>query len=311
MTTQLTTRSGAPADGFPLGTMQFGGRADAAESRRMYDAAREAGLNHFDTAVRYTQGEAEMLLGGFVRPERDKIFLATKVGYAGGCGRENIRTQFDICRSQLQMDEVDLLYLHRWDGETELEETFSTLTEMQEAGQIRHIGVSNYAAWQVMKAEAVAQSLGTRIDVIQPMYNLVKRQAEVEILPMAMDQGMAVCPYSPLGGGLLTGKYAAGKTGRLTEDPMYTSRYGQDWMHKAAADFAALARKQGVAPATLAVAWVAAHPARPRPIISARSVYQLAPSLAAIGFDLTPELYARISALTPTPPLATDRLEEQ
>ena len=311
MTTQLTTRSGAPADGFPLGTMQFGGRADAAESRRMYDAAREAGLNHFDTAVRYTQGEAEMLLGGFVRPERDKIFLATKVGYAGGCGRENIRTQFDICRSQLQMDEVDLLYLHRWDGETELEETFSTLTEMQEAGQIRHIGVSNYAAWQVMKAEAVAQSLGTRIDVIQPMYNLVKRQAEVEILPMAMDQGMAVCPYSPLGGGLLTGKYAAGKTGRLTEDPMYTSRYGQDWMHKAAADFAALARKQGVAPATLAVAWVAAHPARPRPIISARSVDQLAPSLAAIGFDLTPELYARISALTPTPPLATDRLEEQ
>ena len=117
--------------------------------------------------------------------------------------------------------------------------------------------------------------------------------------------------WSPLASGLLTGKYAAGKTGRLTEDPMYTSRYGQDWMHKAAADFAALARKQGVAPATLAVAWVAAHPARARPIISARSADQLAPSLAAIGFDLTPELYAGISALTPTPPLATDRLEEQ
>ena len=277
----------------------------------MYDVARAAGINHFDTAVRYTGGEAEKLLGALVRPERDKIYLATKVGNTGGSSRDNIRAQFDRCRSQLQMDEVDLLYTHRWDGDTELEETFSTLAEMQEAGQIRHIGVSNYAAWQVMKAQAVAQSLGTRIDVIQPMYNLVKRQAEVEILPMAMDQGMAVCPYSPLGGGLLTGKYPAGETGRLTEDPMYTSRYRQDWMHKAAADFAALARKQGVAPATLAVAWVAAHPAKPRPIISSRSAGQLAPSLAAIGFDLSPELYSRISALTPTPPLATDRLEEQ
>lgn len=311
MTTSFTTRSGASADGFPLGTMQFGGRADATERRRIYDAAREAGLNHFDTAVRYTGGEAEKLLGSFVRPERDEIFLASKVGMTGGCGRENIRAQFDRCRSQLQMDEVDLLYLHRWDSETELEETFSTLAEMQETGQIRHIGVSNYAAWQVMKAQAVAQSLGTRIDVIQPMYNLVKRQAEVEILPMAMDQGMAVCPYSPLGGGLLTGKYAAGETGRLTEDPMYTSRYGQDWMHKAAADFATLALELGVAPATLAAAWVAAHPAKPRPIISSRSAGQLVPSLAAIGIDLSPELYARITALTPTPPLATDRLEEQ
>jgi len=213
-------------------------------------------------------------------------------------------------RKQLQHDHVDLLYLHRFDDDIPLEETFSTLAEMQHDGLFRYIGVSNYAAWQVIKAQAVAQSFGTRIDVIQPMYNLVKRQAEVEIIPMAQDQGIKIVPYSPLGGGLLTGKYAQGETGRLTEDDRYAARYGQSWMHDAAATLAYLAGDAGAAPATLAVAWVAAHNAAPAPIISARSVAQLGPSLAAASFDMTPDLYDALTALTPTPPPATDRLEE-
>ena len=143
------------------------------------------------------------------------------------------------------------------------------------------------------------------------MYNLVKRQAEVEIIPMCVDQNIDVVPYSPLGGGLLTGKYAAGGTGRLSTDDRYATRYGLPWMHQTAADLAALAEEMNVSPATLAVAWAAAHPARPRPIISGRSVDQLQPSLAAEGFDMDAALYDRITALSQTPPPATDRLDDR
>lgn len=308
--TQLTTQDGTPVSRLTFGTMQFGGKADVAESAAMYDAARAAGITHFDTAVRYTDGAAEKILGQLIKHERDTIYLATKVGYIGGSGRANILAQFDICRSQLQLDQVDLLYLHRFDDDTPLHETFATMAELQARGAIRHIGVSNYATWQVMKAQAVARDLGTRIDVMQPMYSLVKRQAEVEIFPMAQDQGIALVPYSPLGGGLLTGKYASGGTGRLTDDPRYAVRYGQGWMHDVATRLTALARDLGTDPATLAVAWVMTHGARPSPIISARSLAQLRPSLAAVDLAMSADLYARITALSPAPPPATDRLEE-
>ena len=309
--TQLTTRNGTPVPRLTFGTMQFGGKADASESRAMFDAARTAGITHFDTAVGYTDGASEKLLGEFIKQDRDDLYVATKVGYSGGASRANIAAHFDRCRKQLDQDAVDLLYMHRFDPDTPLEETFSTLAELQQTGAIRHIGVSNYAAWQVMKAQAVATSLGTRIDVIQPMYNLVKRQVEVEILPMAADQDIAIVPYSPLGGGLLTGKYASGGTGRLTEDDRYRARYGQDWMHQTATALADLALEMNTDPATLAVGWVMTHPTQPAPIISARSAAQLQPSLAAVDFDMTDPLYARITALSPTPAPATDRLEEQ
>ncbi|QQA42123.1 aldo/keto reductase [Pelagovum pacificum] len=306
----LRTLSGKPLSDLTFGTMQFGAGADEAESRAMYDACRAAGINHFDTAVGYAEGESERIVGPFVKAEREDVFLATKVAFAGGAGRDNIRKQFDQCRSQLGMDSVDLLYIHRWDGETALEETFSTLAEMQEQGAIRHIGVSNFAAWQVMKAQAVAQTLGTRIDALQPMFSLVKRQAEVELFPMANDQGIGIFPYSPLGGGLLTGKYARGESGRLTENEMYRKRYDVDWMRKAAESLSDIAEELGTHPATLAVAWVAAHPNGPSPIISARSMAQLEPSLAASDFAMDGALFARLAALTPAPPPATDRLEE-
>ena len=306
----LTTVAGAPLSKLTFGTMQFGGTADGAASAAMFDAARAAGINHFDTAVGYTGGQSERLLGPMVAAVRDNIYLATKVAYMGGAGRANILKMFDQCRAQLGLDTVDLLYLHRFDDDTPLEETFETMAALQEVGHIRHIGVSNYAAWQVMKAQAVAKSLGTRIDVIQPMYSLVKRQAEVEIFPMAVDQDITTVPYSPLGGGLLSGKYARGEKGRLTTDERYRERYDVSWMHECAAGLAKIADALGVHPATLAVAWAARHVAGPLPIISARSVAQLAPSLAAEGFVMDDTLYDQITALSVAPPPATDRLEE-
>jgi len=309
---QLYLSSGAPASRFAFGTMQWGGPADEAQARDMFAACRAAGINHFDTAVGYTDGNSERVLGKIARKCRDDLYVASKIAYAGGGDPAIMRSQFDTSRGQLGLDTVDLLYLHRFQGEHPLEAQFEQLARWQSDGVIRHIGVSNYAAWQVMKAQAVCAKLGTRIDAIQPMYNLVKRQAEVELLPMAADQGITVLPYSPLGGGLLTGKYlSAGASGRIAENQMYAKRYAPDWMQEAAARLAALAAEIGTSPATLAVAWVAAHPAAPCPIISARSTAQLDPSLAAIDFEMTPELYARIAALSPTPPPPTDRIEEQ
>ena len=306
----LSTQNTTPISPLCFGCMQFGGTADEANSRAMYDACRTAGINFFDTAHLYTGGVSEEFLGAFAASERDDLYIATKAGYTGGSTARNIFTTFDISRQRLGMDMVDALYLHRWDDNTPLEETFEALATLQADGKIRHIGVSNFAAWQVMKAQAVAQKLGTKIDMFQPMYSLVKRQAEVEILPMAKAEGIAIVPYSPLGGGLLTGKYSTGAQGRLSTDERYASRYGQEWMYQTAADLAALAAEMGHAPASLAVAWAARHRGVTAPIISARNAEQLAPSLAALKISLSDEDYARIAALSPTPAPATDRLEE-
>ena len=308
--THIKALDGTPLSPLTFGTMQFGGSADARSSEEMFDAARAAGITHFDCAQVYTGGAAERLLGQFARADRTGLILATKLGYTGGAGRANLEHSFDLSRQRLGLDCVDILYLHRFDPDTPLEETFETLAGLQAKGQVRYLGVSNYAAWQVVKAQHVAQACGTRIDIIQPMYSLVKRQAEVELFPMAQDQRLEIAPYSPLGAGLLTGKYSAGGTGRLSEDSRYAARYGQEWMRETAKGLAALAAAHGLAPATLAVAWTMAHPAGPRPIVSARSAAQLAPSLAAQTLPLSPELYDQITSLSRQPAPATDRLEE-
>lgn len=291
-----------------FGAMQCGGRADAAQSMAMFHACFDAGLRHFDTAWVYTDGASEALVGQFARTHN--IQIATKIGYDGGAGRANLTDQFDTSRKRLGVEALDLLYLHRFDPDTPLEKTLSVFADWQSKGLIARIGLSNFAAWAVMKAQAIAQRLGTRIDAIQPMYSLVKRQAEVELLPMAADQGIAAYTYSPLGGGLLTGKYTTGAAGRLTEDRRYAARYNADHMASAAAGLTALAADLDTHPATLAVAWVKCHPTGPIPLISARDTIQLAPSLAAAACSMTAETYARIAALSPAPPPATDRTEE-
>lgn len=308
--TQLTTASRDPVRPFSFGTMQFGGKADEADSAAMFNACLEAGITHFDTAWVYTDGRSEEILGKLIGT-RDDLYIATKVGYVGGGSRANIMEQFDESRRRLGRDSVDLLYLHVFDAETDLSETIDAFAHLQHQGLIRQIGVSNFAAWQVMKAQAIAARFETRIDVVQPMYNLVKRQAEVEILPMCADQGIAVCTYSPLGGGLLTGKYVAGDSGRLKEDARYAARYGQAVMQDAAAGLVQLAEREGCAPATLAVAWAAANPLGVvQPILSARTAEQLAPSLDGMRYKLSAPLYEEMCALMPAPPPATDRIEE-
>lgn len=302
------------ASGLCFGTMQFGAGASQQDSAAMYDACRDAGINFFDTAYVYTEGRSEEILGKLIAKEREDIILVTKAGAEGGCSARNIRSQLEVSLTRLNQDYTDIFFLHRFDDDVPLEESFAELAALKEQGKFYHLGVSNFAAWQVMKAQGIANLHGyPAIEILQPMYNLVKRQAEVEILPMAAAEDIAVISYSPLGGGLLTGKYRGGiaAEGRFSWDQKYATRYGQDWMHQAADQLFEIAAEMGTSPAALAVAWVANNPAITAPIISARTIEQLMPSLAAADLQLEAAIYERLNGLVPTPPPATDRLEEQ
>ncbi|MGB7318817.1 MAG: aldo/keto reductase [Planktotalea sp.] len=308
--THLKTLDGTPASRFAFGTMQFGGNADESASAEMFDASRAAGINHFDTAFIYTGGASETILGKLAAKAREQLLIATKVAYDGNGDPEKLQADFDVSLDRLGLQSVDILYLHMYVG-TDLQRALEWMVKQQAKGKIRYIGLSNFAAWQVMAAIAIAKQLGTQIDILQPMYNLVKRQAEVEILPMCLNQGVACAPYSPLGGGLLTGKYANGGAGRIKTDQRYSERYSLPYMAQTAAELSQLAAELDVNPATLAAAWVARHDTAPMPILSARSAQQLTPSLDAITFQMDDDLYKRIAALSPAPPPATDRWEER
>ena len=306
----MKTMSGAPVSRYSFGTMQFGGKADEAESAAMYDACREAGNNFVETAWAYNGGASEEILGRLTARERDDVFIATKAGNGKTASKEVIDREFGESRKRLGMETVDLFYVHQPDPVTPLEVTLDAVRPYVESGAVRHVGLSNHAAWATMKARGIARDMGFDIHVLQPMYNLVKRTAEIELLPMAAKEGFAVCPYSPLGGGLLTGKYARGDGGRIRDDKMYARRYSDDWMFDAAKGLNDIATEVGADAATLAVAWVARHHGVWGPIISARSVAQLRPSLEAMNFEMDDTLYARIASLTPTPPPYNDRTEE-
>jgi aryl-alcohol dehydrogenase-like predicted oxidoreductase len=311
-------RSGVQVSELCLGVMSFGGDADAAESGRMYRACRDAGINFFDTADQYNKGRSEEILGELARGHRDELVIATKcfnpsgpdVNARGG-SRRHLSRAVEASLKRLGTDRVELLYLHQQDPLTPLEETLRALEDLVRAGKILYPALSNHTAWQTQLAVDFGERMGwARLQAIQPMYNLVKRQAEVEILPMAQANAISVFPYSPAGGGLLSGKYAANETGRLTQNKMYESRYGEEWMHDTAARFAAFCRSRGEHPMSVAVAWVAAHPAVTAPIIGARSVAQLQASLDSVKIEMTSALRAEIAALSRTPAPANDRLEE-
>jgi len=304
------------------GTMSFGGDADADESAKMYAACRDAGINFFDCADAYSKGKAETILGGLIKGHRDELVITSKCFNnmgddvnAGGGNRRHVPRAVEASLKRLGTDRIDVLFMHRWDPVTPLEETLRALELLVQQGKVLYLGASNWAAWQIAKGLGIAEKNGwARLDVIQPMYSMVKRQVEVEILPLAQAENMGVITYSPVGGGLLSGKYGPDKrpdAGRLMTNKEYTARYGEDWVFETAGKFTELAAAKGVHPVSLAVAWAGAHKAVTCPIIGARSLEQLQPSLDSVGIDMTPDLWWEIAALGRTPPPATDRLEEQ
>lgn len=315
-------RTGVKVSRLALGTMAFGGDADEATSGAIYARARDAGINLFDCANVYAGGRSETILGKLVAGHRDEVVLTTKAYFptgkdanARGSSRFHLVRAVEASLRRLNTDRVDVFFLHRFDDRTDLEETLRAVEDLVRGGKVLYPAVSNFAAWQTTKALGVAARHGwAPVTCIQPMYNLVKRQAEVELLPMAESEGLGAFPYSPLGGGLLTGKYGVGRrpdAGRLVDNQMYGVRYGAEQNYEVAERFAAYAKDRGHHPATLAVAWVASHPAVTAPLVGARNLEQLEPLLAAADLELTAEVRAEISALSPAPPPATDRNEER
>jgi aryl-alcohol dehydrogenase-like predicted oxidoreductase len=204
-----------------------------------------------------------------------------------------------------------VLFLHRFDPVTPIDEMMRGFEDLVQAGKVIYPAVSNWSAWQTQRAVDVQERMGwARLQVIQPMYNLVKRQAEVEILPMAEANGIGVIPYSPAAAGLLSGKYFGNATGRLRTNKMYEARYGDSWVFEVAEKYVGFCKMRGLHPVSAAIAWVASHPAITAPIVGARDVEQLKDSLAAVDVKMTLELRAEITALSRTPPPATDRSEE-
>jgi len=319
---KLLGRTGVYVSELCFGTMSFGGDADKTESSKLYAAARNAGINFFDCANAYSAGEAERILGKLVKGHRDELVITSKCAMpiskevnSGGTNRRHLKKAVEDSLRRLDMDYIDVFLMHRWNNDTPLEETLRGLEDLVRDGKILYPGASNYAAWQIAKGLGIsAANHWSRFEVIQPMYNLVRRQVESEILPLAASEQVGVMTYGPVGGGLLSGKYGAGvkpENARLVTNKEYRARYDESWVYETAAAFTAFAGDQGVHPVSLAIAWVKANPMVTCPIIGARNVEQLKPSLEAINIAMPDELRHKISALSRSPAVATDRLEER
>ena len=315
-------KTGVQVSELCFGVMSFGGDADEDTSAAMFHRCREVGINFFDCANVYEGGRSEEILGKLMVGSRDELVITSKVYFpmgkdvnARGATRKHMMTAVHDSLKRLNTDYIDVYFIHRFDTNTPIEETVRVLDDLVRQGKILYPAASNFAAWQVAKALGISAKAGlARFEVIQPMYNLVKRQAEVELLPMAQSEQVGVIPYSPLGGGLLTGKYGKERRpedGRLMVNKMYQTRYGDELVYEVAEAFTDFARERGFDPASLAVAWVGSHPAVTAPIIGARNLTQLEGSLNSVNIPMTAELRAEIAALSPEPPPATDRNEER
>ncbi len=314
-------RTGIAVSQLCMGTMPFGGEADESACAAMYQAARTAGINFFDTADQYNAGRAEEILGKLMQGHRDDLVIATK-GFnpmgsdinAKGASRRHLSRACEASLKRLGTDRVEIYYVHNQDPRTPLEETLRGLEDLVRAGKILYPALSNHTAWQTQAALDIQRAnRWAPLQLIQPMYNLLKRTAEIEILPMATANHLSVVPYGPSAGGLLSGKYAGDRAtvaGRINQNPMYAQRYAEPWAFDVAARFAEFCAARDVHPVSMAVAWVAAHPAVTAPIIGARDVEQMQASLDAVNIDMNTALRAEIAALSPAPPSATDRSEE-
>ena len=306
-----------------FGTMTFGGEGcDFDTAQSIFKQCCDTGINFFDCANVYVGGESEKILGRLMKPERDRLIITTKLGMGPGFdatgpgySRAHIMHHVEQSLRRLDTDYIDLYFLHRFHEQPPLDDVMRAMDDLVRQGKVRYPAASNFAAWQLAKANGIAHARGwSPFRCIQPMYSLLKRQAEVELLPMARSENVGVISYSPLAGGVLSGKYGKKNFdvhGRLKDSEQYRKRYADHTYYEVAQSLGNLAEQQGCHVVSLAVAWVAAHPAVTAPSIGARNLEPLQPALKSLEIDMTPELYDQISALTPRPALATDREEER
>lgn len=298
-----------------MGCMTFGGETDEKTSIAMVERCLEAGINFFDTANVYTGGRSEEILGKALRPYRDQVVIATKVrarvaeGPNGeGLSRYHIMQQVEASLRRLQTDVIDLYQVHSWDENTPLEETLSTLNDLVRQGKVRYIGCSNFAAWQLCKALWLSDKHGwARFDSIQPRYNLIDRVVEMEILPLCQAEGVGVMVYSPLAGGILTGKYRPGEPPppgtRAAENPWFVERRAKPHNLERAQRIVEVLQQFGRPLVQTAIAWTISHPAVTCAIIGARHMEQLELILNGWSGPLPAEEKAILDEASALPPL--------
>ena len=299
---RLLGHSGLRVSELCLGTMTFGEDwgwgSSRDESRQVLDAFLEAGGNFIDTANVYTNGTSETLLGEFLKGDRDRAVLATKYTNAmpgtdpnaGGNQRKNMMRAVEASLKRLQTDYIDLYWLHIWDRMTPLDEVMRAFDDLVRQGKILHAGVSDMAAWAVARANTMAELRGWSPFVgLQIEYSLIERTVERELLPMAEAMGLGVTAWSPLGGGVLTGKYAGGKAGanaRMNSEMMKRFAQNRDRPDAVVAEVKAVAEAVGRSPAQVSLAWLRQRPVPVIPIIGARRLEQFRDNLACLDLRL-------------------------
>ena len=330
-------KSGLRVSAFALGTMGFGGKGifqrvgsvDVAGASRQLDMCRDAGVNLVDTADGYSAGASEQILGEALRGRRNQFLISTKVRFPTGKGpndaglsRFHLIEACEASLKRLDTDHIDIYQVHEWDGHTPVEETLETLDDLVRAGKVRYIGCSNYTSWQLMKSLAASRELGLKPYVCQQIhYSLAARDAEYELVPIGLDQGVGILVWGPLAGGLLSGKFR-----RDTERPG-GARHSETWDEPPIRDWERLwnivdtvvdiATAHKVAPSQVAVAYIMGKPCVSSVIVGARSEAQLADTLKAADLKLSQDDLKRLDKASELPLLyphwhqarnATDRL---
>ena len=315
-------RSGLRVSALTLGTMTFGGRdkfakvgaTDVDGATRQIDMCLDAGVNLIDTADVYSGGLSEEIVGRRSEGRRDRVLLATKARMPMGDGpndaglsRHHLIRACEASLRRLDTDYIDLYQVHEWDGATPLEETLDALDHLVDSGKVRYIGCSNYAGWHVMKALGISERRGLQRFVSQQIYySLQSRDAEYELVPVALDQGLGILVWSPLAGGLLSGKYRRGEQGpegsRHLTDWNEPPVRNEDQVYDIVDALVEIAEEHGASPAQVALAWTLGRPGVASLVVGARTDEQLADNLGAADLVLGDDERARLDELS-APPL--------
>lgn len=320
---RLLGRSGLRVSPLSLGTMTFGEGwgwgADETEAARIFDAYVDRGGNFIDTAVNYTDGESERILGGLIAEKRERVVLATKFTMArdpgnpnsGGNHRRNLVRSVETSLRQLGTDRIDLLYLHAWDFTTSPEEVMRALDDLVRAGSILYVGICNTPAWRIAQMQTLADLRGwSPFVALQIEYSLVERTVEHELMPMAQALGLGVLPWSPLGGGILTGKYSRADVTDDNDANVSAERKGiiasSGHLNERALAIAdvvgEVAEETGASRSQVALAWTLRNPAVVSPVLGARTLAQAEDNLGALNVTLSDDHLARLdNASAPAP----------
>ena len=315
--------SGLLVSELSLGTMIFGEKSDRGVAPDVADRiiARylDAGGNHFDVADVYAGGAAEMIVGAATKADRDRLVITTKVRWPTGgdpnqvgLSRYHIMDSVEASLRRLQSDRIDVLYMHGWDAWTPLDESLRAFDDLVGAGKVRYIGVSNFKAWQVMKALGLSDRHGwARFVAAQYQYSLVVRDIESEFPDMCLSEGVGIVPWGPLGGGFLTGKYLPNRRplsadeGRIASTP---DEWEESWKRRATTQnwaileiVQAVASAHGVSQGEVALAWLLTRPAVSSVVVGARSVEQLERNLPSADLKLTSEEVERLDVVSAVP----------